>query len=355
MDQTENRYWPAVFAIVMIGFSFWWLNKCWKTDAPVNPEDISYEMPRPKNLGPEYDISGRRIVHNLTEVQRQAQAAAAVAKGGVVPKTPPQDIKAKQAAADAKKKEAAKKAAQNANRKAQMGVRIVGRGEDGRLSAIPMLDSKGNSPAQGGYQSYNTNEIANPSPGQDEPKRTASQWRAVLFAAPTAVNGMEFYKAYRTGEIVAHDFYEITDELLSDSGPDRQQRALSLLGMDVSVNSFTILVSHAARAPELKLRIDNILKTYGELPRFPILSRLLFSGNSAVVAKATELLNATVAAQQLIIQGRQSPGAAAIPAKNFQTFVLSLQRLIKAGGTSKPTFEALLASINALMTAAGTA
>lgn len=366
MDQIENKHWTAIAIIAVIGFSFWWLDQSWKTDSPIEIENISYEMPRPKIVGPEYDLSGRRIVYNLTETERRIKAAAQGNVKAVVPKTPGQDVKAKQqaakqaaATAEAKKK-AAKKTAEDAKRKAQLGVRIVEGGLDvrGGLKVNPISDLK--SPSQPAPNQIADNQDAEtplPVPGtskDDEPKKTANEWRALLFSAPKVTkNGMEFYKAYQAKELNADDFYKITGDLLSDAGSDRQKLALSIFKLDVSEKTFTILVSHyTEQTPqELRTQIYVILKTYGDLPRFGILSNLLKAPNPRVVTLAVEVLKATVAAQ--VVQrssgntGGRSPGAAAIPPKSFGIFLPALGNLAKSKDDAAIS---LLASIEALMT-----
>ncbi len=374
MEQMENKHWTVVIVIAFIGLSFWWLDRSWKTDDPVNIETISYEMPRPKLVGPEYDISGRKIVYNLTETERRIKTAAqgnAKADAKVaVPKTPAQDAKAKNAAkqaaaaAEAKKK-AAKQAAAAAKRKAQLGVRIVDAGLEfrGGLKVNSISDSTTPStPNSNQVVDGENKEAPLPNAAKDEdPKKTAEEWRALLFNAPRVVkNGVEFYKAYQSKEITADDFYKITGDLLSDTASDRQALALSIFKLDASERTFTVLVSHYTdRTPEaLRKQIYANLRTYGDLPRFGILSNLIGSRNSRVVELATKVLMATVEAQKNLGQsssneGVLSPRTAAIPPKSFEQFLKVLRPLIN--GKDADAIKSLMASIEALMTSTRTA
>ncbi len=364
MDRMETKDWAVIFVIALIGFSFWWLNKSWTTEVAINAEEISYEMPRPKAVGAEYDISGRKMVYNLTEAERRAKAI----EKGLVP-APIQDpkTKAQQAAklaADAKKKKDAKKTAENARRKAQLGVRVSDGStvRDAGLTMNFIPDAK-NPTSPGPQQTVDNNNKEEPLPTikDDDPTKTADQWRALLFNAPKVLkNGVDFYKALQAKEISDDEFYKITGDLLSDTGVDRQKLALFIFKMDSSVRTFTVLVSHyTEQAPQdLRTQIYAILKTYGELPRFSILESLFNSRSSRVVVMASEVLGATIAAQQTVQKegAGRSPGAAPIPVEKFANFRQILNRLVEFGDPAAATAaKTLLTSIDALMTGRRTA
>lgn len=344
----ENRLlnWGIAAALATVGLSFWWMNKSWNTEVVSNPQDFSYEMPRPKAVRQGYDISNRRF---LQELQARELAAKPTA-GGKAPATPP----AKKDPKLATKKADAKKTASTPKKKPTLGVRVIGAPKQG----LSVMQEMVNSPDDQ-MQGFQNEEPAAPPVSESTrknqvTKKTAAEWKTLLMTSPTPANANDFFRAMRARDIAANDYYSIASELLTDSRDDRQKAGLYLLKVEVSVRSFAVLVDHYTdQTPEpMKRQIYAILKTYGQAARFGILSRVLYSTDNRVVEMATQILSQTVAAQGPDGQDDEMPPGGAIPATSFRTFLPALLRLAQSdNSTIAQQAQALLQSIQNLLTA----
>lgn len=348
MENVENKSWPVFVVLGLIGFSFWWMGKSWNTEATVASGEMSYEMPRPKDSELDYDLSGRRVVYSLKELEKKE--AAKNLNVGKVPVTPSIDPK-KNAAA--KKADPKKNAQQNKSKK-KLGVYADGSGH----SDWSVDDSVKSSEQIKEIQSNQNVNAKKPNPTPAVAKQdtlTASQWKALLFNSPSQSNAYKFYKAFHSNEVSQADFYDISEDLLADASSERQSAALALFRLDFSVKSFSIMVKHYTdQTPDsLKSQIYSVMKMYGELSHFGILSRLLYVSDARVVAMATQVLTSTVSAQNAGAQGGSRPPASApIAAQNFKTFLPALQRLSQSdNATIAAQAQALLQSIQTLLTA----
>lgn len=345
----ENRLlnWGIAAALATVGLSFWWMNKSWNTEVVVNPQDLSYEMPRPKAAYQGYDLSNRRFMQQLLA----RKEATTKTQDGKAPATPP----AKKDPKLAKDKKAnAKKTAANTKKKPQLGVRIIGAPKQG-LSVIQEMAKN----TETGMQPLQPVEAQDSSPkntaaDDQKEKRTAAEWKSLLMNNPTPSLANEFFRAFRSREVAANDFYSISEELLGEARADRQKAGLYLLKIDVSVRSFTVLVDHYTdQTPqELKQQIFAILKSYGQVAKFGILSRLLSSSDTRVVEMASQVLTLTVASQGPDGQDDNGSPGAVIPPASFRAFLPILTRLSQSdNATIAQQAQTLLQSIQNLLTA----
>ncbi|PIS12146.1 MAG: hypothetical protein COT73_00120 [Bdellovibrio sp. CG10_big_fil_rev_8_21_14_0_10_47_8] len=366
MENLFESKWPAIIMVSLVALSFYTLKKSWKEQTVESPltEDLSYEMPRPKNFGSDYDISQRQVVweeHHAEAAKKQGVT------GGKAPVTTAAANAKKKA--DEKNKKKSKKTAQNKNKKA------------GELN-VRLADADGASPMSGfsdgtDIQNVNgqiaelpppttTSEPAKTTPTVvDEVKLTATQWRALLMAEPTQKNASNFYQAYRKKEIDAASFYQISGELLSSNEGDQQQIALYLLQADPSLGSFVVLTAHyTEKTPEaLRAKIYEVLKQYADPARFGVLTQALGSTDTNTQKMAAQIVSVAVASHRTAGQsggdteptpgsGRdgRSPGSTPVGSTaDLKAFIPALQLLIKSSDTTLASqAQALLDSIQAL-------
>ena len=365
MDRDLLKHAPFFAIVAVISFSIYYMKHSWQTELVLGPkvETQSYRMPRAVAPENEYDISGRKIVRNTiypngnpANAPVPPAAPAAGANKAPAPRSQP--------AAVAAKKTDPKKSGTQAAKKFEMGVRVVGN-SDKKMSGLSADANAGNSPASQPISAVA--QVQQPAPAAtdqqtpDEPKMTASQWRSLLFSAPTAANGANFIKAFQNGEISGDDFYQISDDLMVDSAADRQKMGLAIFRQQYSVKAFSHLTAryHDSGTPDsLKTLIYPILKSYGDPSHFNVLSAALDSTDLTVVDMATKVLSLTVASQQqatsLQPRDTRTPGSSTVVIKGtqFQTFVPALKRLV-AGKDKDVAAQAqtLLDSIQALMKA----
>jgi hypothetical protein len=201
----------------------------------------------------------------------------------------------------------------------------------------------------------------------DKVKMSVAQWRSLLFGQPTAKNGNAFLAAFQSGDVDDASFHQISEELLADSAVDRQTLGFNLLKATPSVKSFTILLNHyQEKTPEpLRTQISDVLRTYGDVSHFAILSKLLYSTDAHVVQSAQSLLAAAIASRNPQANGNggpssnnigrdvRSPRASAnATVAQFNTFVPALRRLITSNDpTVAQQAQSLLDSILAMRAA----
>jgi hypothetical protein len=299
-------------------------------------QELSYEMPRARTEAPGYSLAGRRVIRTLHTAGGRGQnvpPAQAVLPAATKPADP------KKAAAAAKKPDPKKTAkANSANRKPKMTVGVT-EANKVRMSGFKVTANSSNpDPAMTGFA--NAEKTANPvaaAPIEEEKtKLSIGQWRSLLFNQPTAKHGSEFLAAYQDREVDEAGFYQVTEELMIDNAPDRHKLGMDLLKATPSVKAFTVLLKHHnEKAPEaLRTEITAVLKTYGEVSRFPILVKLLYSSELRVVQTAQALLTQTIASMQTNgSQGAQDgrdarAPATPVPASQLTSFVPALKRLL---------------------------
>jgi hypothetical protein len=336
----------AIAALVLvIAIAFYWAKNSWgPSSAYVKlPESESYEMGKAQSTGTnEYDLSGRKIVQTVNDPNAavvalapanavSAAVPAAAVSNAVAGKNPAHS--ASQAAADGKKR------IEEIKRRARMNINVVDSSTE-KMRGFENTKANTQNPQQAnvGYAQPNLPAAAantGESEPEEKPKMTAAQWRAVLFADPSANSVRNFASAYEKGEIKAGEFYQISESLFKDTAPDRQTAGLLAFSLDTSVKSFTTLASHhqaAETSDEMKTRIYSVLRTYGDAGKLPVLSRIFYLNDTASLTLATRILEQTLAVQKrTAVQDNRAgrgPVSLAIPPSSFQAFLAPLNRLL---------------------------
>lgn len=365
MERGIFRHWPVMFVASAMALSFYAISIVMKsTSTPKSSEPQSYEMPRPKAAEMAYDLSRRQVIRSVRSLPADpAQVSAAVsgAAGGTQMRQPIRHNMDPKAMAEAAKKRAqaiaaAKKAAFE-RRKAQMAIRIQ-EAEMRKLKGFNTSDSfeaqnQKNQAAEN--EALITQDTNTKTEEEDTSKLSPAQWKSLLFGQPTAKNAAAFIAAFKKGQIDEKSFYQITEHLMVDSQDDRQKLALSIFRAVPSAKTFTVLASHyTEKTPEaLRKSIYEILRTYGSASMFPVLARVLESKEPRALQLATQILGATLTAQNQTGQSGdrdvRGPGASLIPPAQFQTFVPVLRRLSTSGdGAVAQQAQSLLQQIQAL-------
>ncbi len=334
----------------------------------IDTQELSYEMPRARDEIQPYSLAGRRLIRTVhTPPGQVAPISPATPLNGKLPAAKAVDPKkaAAQAAAkkaeDAKKTAAAKAAA--AKRKAQVSVVTVA-ANNVRMTGFQDNNYNKNQGQSGfnGAAGYAPADAAlDPQQDEDKGKLSIGQWRSLLFAQPTSKNGNDFMTAFQKGDVDEASFYKISDELFSDNAADRQKLGFDLLKAKPSVRAFTVLLNHYEKAPDaLRAEIAVVLKSYGDVSRFSILSKLLYSSDARVVQAAQSLLAQTIATlhpndnsgQTSNGRDARSPGSTPIAAAQFNSFVPALRRLVTSNDAAvAQQAQSLLESILAMKSA----
>jgi hypothetical protein len=332
----------------------------------IDAQELSYEMPRARDEIQPYSLAGRRLIRNVhTPVGQTAPISQAAPIAVNTPGAKKVDPKVAAAQAAAKKAEDAKKAAAAkaaaAKRKAQLSVTSVA-ANNVRMTGFQENNYHTNQGMSGfGGAAVNTtaaDPMLDPQQEEDKGKLSIGQWRSLLFAQPTAKNGGDFLTAFQKGEVDEASFYKISEELFGDNAADRQKLGFDLLKAKPSARAFTILLNHYEKAPDsLRADIASVLKTYGDVSHFSILSKLLYSSDARVVQAAQSLLAQTIATlhtndnngQSNNGRDARSPGSTPIAAAQFNGFVPALRRLVTSNDAAvAQQAQALLESILAM-------
>lgn len=320
----------------------------------LNPQDQSYEMPRARTETPGYSLAGHKVIRTMHAAPGQAKPLAQVT--GAAPVVAKIDPKAAAVKTPAKKADAKKTTKTAQKKKPQVTVTMI---ENKRPSMSGLQDKAGAyDPNQqmAGFAPAETTPNPVTQNTEDTTKMSVSQWRSLLMAQPTAKNGADFLAAFQTHDVDETSFYQISDELLSDNSTDRQNLGLNLLKSVPSVRSFTVMLKHyQEKTPQpLRSQIYSALKSYGDVSRFSILVKLLYSADENVVQTAQAILGSTLASLntnngQGSGRDTRSPGSTPITAKQFETFIPALRRLVASSdATVAQQAQSLLESILAL-------
>lgn len=343
--------------------------------------NYSYEMPRVKVVSKGFSFSGRKIIASYrgfeednagnhdpqnqtttTDSNETQKPTASLDKTSANKAQKGKDDK-KNTKANAKtaKKEDNKKNNKLAQlAKPQMTVTIHPN-SDGFNTKMRNLDNNEVSENKSGYATVYPNnlqarQVVNVQNEEDTDKLTPQQWRSLLFSQPSSKNIAQFEEAYKKKEVDEAAYFQIANELFSDTAADRQKAGFEILKASPSAKAFTILVSHIqeSTADALKTEITSVLKTYSETSKFGILSQLLFSAEARVVQTAQSLIAQALAKlqnTQTQANGREtrSPGSTAANPQAFNGFLPGLKRLMASNNSAiASAAQSLVEAINSL-------
>jgi len=324
--------------VIVIAMAFYWTKNSWGPSSTYVklPESESYEMGKAQSTGiNEYDLSGRKIVQTVNDPNAAVAAVTpANTVSGAMPAAAISNAVAGKAPAHS-----ASQAAADAKRRAQMNVTVVDSSTE-KMRGFEDTDANLQKTQQlmiNYAQPIVPAAAANTGDGdpEEKPKLSAAQWRAVLFADPSANSVQNFVSAYEKGDVKAGEFYQISESLFKDSAPDRQTAGLLAFSLDTSVKSFTTLATHhqaSETLDEMKTRIYSVLRTYGDAGKLSVLSRIFYLNDTAALTLASRILEQTLAAQKptAVADNRagRGPVSLAIPPSSFQAFLAPLNRLL---------------------------
>ena len=330
------------------------------SDSRPETEELSYEMPRARTETPGYSLAGRRVIRTL----HSAPGKTPPPMGVTVPPAAKTAPNAKTAAAAAKKPDPKKTAQNTKGRKPKVSINVVS-ADKTRMSNFKVT-ANGSAPDVPMAGFSNSGPAANPvvavTDDEDKSKLSIGQWRSLLFSQPTAKHGQEFLAAFQSKDIDENGYYQVSEELMIDNAADRHKLGVQLMQAIPSVKAFTVLLKHYnEKTPEpLRTEIAAMLKSYGEVSRFSILVKLLYSNDLRVVQTAQALLTTALATMQANNGGNQGQGgpqdgrdartpATPAPTTQLNSFVPALKRLLTSNdATVAQQAQALLDSIQAL-------
>lgn len=355
MSDSKLQTWGIYGAIVFVALSCYWLKKSGAPDV-MQPEAqaFSYEMPRPSSYSADFDISGRPIIRKTQTVGAKPAMPVLKTPPAAVSTTPSAAARAAKTAAAKKKADAQKKAA--LARKNNSSVRIADSQNGstlGRMADLSAGSGQTGVVGGGGYYDPNAGQTTANNGGNnatdDTAKLSASQWRSLLMAQPTAANGAQFVVALKKNAVDSATFYQIATELLTDTAKDRQTLGLSLLQLTPSVRSLTILVNDASQIQDASLRTqaNAVIATYSRPSQFYVLAQALYAKDALVVSTATQLIGSALMATE----GTQGQGGSGggVTAQQFQIFIPGLRELASSSDASVASqAQALLNSIQSM-------
>lgn len=349
MEEHVSKHWPVWALLLVMGFSFYWVAKSWNSGRVIVSAEESYEMIRPKNFEPQYDLSGRKIVRSL-ERQRIASLGGPEALRKPLAQKPP--------TAPAKKTDPKKTAQKTAPKKATLTTRVIP-ADNKKMSASP--DSSNSAQAYYGNNSYapqNQETAKTNTEKKDDDKISAAQWREILLTRPTVENADKLLAAYKSNQIDSASFYAIADELLSNADKNRQQAGLQLVSKEFAPESFSLMAKHysdSGTPSDLKASLNSAIQNYGQSGRIAILAKVLTSGDEATIEVATDVIAAAVSVQgnsqtQGDRGGIRSPGSASqIDKTTWLGFLSPLENLTSSSNAGlAERAQSLLESIQAL-------
>jgi hypothetical protein len=336
---------------------------------------FSYEMPRPKNFEPPFDLSDAEVI-------RRYQTLPALPAKSAAPIPVKAKVDPKKAAADkaaAAKKEAAQKAAAAkaaaAARKKNVSVEVVDTQVAPTLTVETIADVQ-TAPATayvGSIETAQSPAAADEDAAEDKEEDlnlSAAQWRSLLQTNPTAQNVSKFIRAKQSGKLDSNTYYQIVHELLVDSAEDRRKAALAILDADVSAPTFVFMVTQLQQAPaEAQTALKSRIDSYSDAAKIFVLARVMNSSSeTAVLEAATSRVAAALAifknSTMNTAQGHSSQtngtktvramAGAGLTVQHFASFIPSLQRLSKnADGTVSSRASQLLTDIQNLLKSKG--
>ena len=338
MDRISTKTWMIIGTMGMVLFFTYWMRFAHQHGSPVHASPaFSYEMPRPQNFEPGFDLSDRSVNRRYKTLPAlPSKPAVTVAK--VDPK---KHVPAKVA----KKPDVKKKAAQTAQtqKAKKTAVNVVDTSRAQTMTALPQETSSADTnPVAQNHANYRKAEapVADDSEVNDKPEEetlTISHWRSLLQTAPNAANISKFVKAKQAGKVDSAAYYQIVHELLVDSAEDRKKAAFAIMDQDVSASTFAFMVLQSDLVPadlhaSLKTRIDS----YSQVGKFSYLIRALGSSAQpkvleAAVERVSAALTVYVATQNTTqtTTGGTRNVASTITAQQFTSLIPTLKRLEK--------------------------
>ncbi|GIL18501.1 MAG: hypothetical protein BroJett040_22520 [Oligoflexia bacterium] len=348
MENSQSNkilFWGVVTAVVVASV---WAKLNFSRDTHVKDlTNYSYEMPRPKEYGSDFDLNGREIDRQVLRNEEIAKQKAAEAK---------KDDKKKQA--DAQKKKATKTAAKSSSqKKGSLSVDVI----EGDQSTMTGFDNRFSDSQVPTYTTLNETKKSDAKKSTDDEendsdfKLTKQQWRNALQAHPNSSMASNFLKAHLKGYLKDEDFYEVTFELLQDQNEERKKIGLYILTQDQDPQAFIYLSKYYSKLSEtLRTQVWKIMLTYAQPQKLSRLQAALQSKDKAAITLALQVLDYAVKETKDVValqQGTISQGRGVAGQTNpqaFSIFVTTLKYLSSQGDFSSHA-QGLLTDIQGLL------
>lgn len=335
MNFSENKFELGLvgfFVLAIVGL-FQLFGSISSSDQVV-PNEISYEMPRPKaDLAGDFDLDGREIERNFVN---------------------PFDKKKKEAQKEAAKKKAAAPAKKPAVAKAEEKKEETVAGNDVDVNIVGRESERGSSPETAGsgaqhvqIQNRATAGAAEAADANDD-RLSPDQWRAMVLGAPTKENMAKLVAAYQEGKVDDGTFYGIIEDLMESQKPESQALALSGLRTVTTAKSF-VLVAHKMNelSPQVKSAAQDYLMQYNHNQRLSVLAQVLQMNDVIAVTKASEIVLAGAqrarSGQTVTTTPREARGEVQTASlDSYSRFIPIYQRWAQSGNS---TLQALASSV----------
>ena len=356
MNLTKSERTIAVIALVIIAVfvaMFIQLARGSKSEPLfTSGSTIDYTMARPEQAYSEYTLEGRELDQSY-EGLPQSQNPVQLNKKK-------KELIAKKAA-ETKKKEDVKKKQVVQARVQETKIREKLQNQKSTERNRERAESKTETRPVNNVNNQNNGNAtaAPPAPGADnraaaKPKKTYTEWRNQLFAAPTAENLALFIAAYRKNEVSVTEFQAMAQDLVDQSDGKLKAIGLMALRSAPSLASLSQLVHLPATSlGSYQSYIEQSIVSYLQPQNIQYLNQALATKDKVLVAKSLNILSAN------LTKFSQGDLASLVDPRNRRegevvTFSMNSYRALlpvlgQLGSSQDPEFSALAQQITALI------
>jgi hypothetical protein len=285
MDLRDSKFeFMILVAAVALMIAMLTLFKSLGTTSHFETKNITYEMPRPvkSELISDFDLGDREIVRNYINA-KEKNAPPAAAKNKPVASVPKKNAV-----------KADKKSAKTEEKRPVLAVNIISGTESANVS-VNTPTTYGNNGKTVATPTDDANAPTDPNADKKDNKTTVSlaEWRKILMAQPTTENVNKFLTAFHNRELTAHDFYQLSQELILTKEKSHQAAGLYALQGVNSATSFAIVAKQLdILTPENHPTGQQILLAYSQPNRLIYLAQDLQTSDPVVVKRAAESITA---------------------------------------------------------------
>jgi hypothetical protein len=248
--------------------------------------DVVYEMPRPikSEIETEFTLGDRDVIREYVQHKEKNKKVQAPPKKNV-----PGQVKPTVGIANAGYKNPA-----DYNRKPKVEITEAVQRADHRMSDSGEAYT---GPTQISQPNLAQTKAQEQPPKDDDKKvKTLDEWKQLLLAEPTKKNMNDFIKAWRSNEVEAAGFYQVSQALLATKEKNHQATALYGLALVPHVMSFAMIAKQEGNlTPENKTAANQILMSYATPQRLSVLDQALKMNDPVVLKKAAEVITAGLA------------------------------------------------------------
>lgn len=356
MNLTKSERTIAIVALVIIAVfvaMFMQLTRGSKAEPLfTSGTTIDYTMARPEQAYSEYTLEGRELDQSYEGLPQSQKPVQLDKKKKELITKKAAEIKKKE---EAKKKQVVQARAQETKIKEQLQNQKYA--EKSRDRSEVKSDSR---PVNNVNNQNNGNAVVvAPVPVSDnrtpvKPKKTFTEWRNQLFAAPTSENLALFIAAYRKNDVTATEFQAMAQDLVDQSDIKLKAIGLMALRSAPSLASLSQLVHLPSTAlGSYQSYVEQSIITYLQPQNVQYLNQALATKDKVLVAKSLNLLSTNLLkfSQGDLVglvdpRNRREGEVATFSMNSFRTLLPILGQL---GSSQDPEFSALAQQITALI------